>query len=229
MSGKHVLIVDDEIAVREMLEIGLTRAGFSVEGISDGSTITDTIRACPPGLIILDVMLPGRDGFALLPVIRQETEVPIIMLSAKAEIEEKIAGLTRGADDYLSKPFELPELIARVHTALRRPHLGDGMVLQYTDLLLNVSRKTVTRGGRGIRLSSREFDLLLTLMQQPETVFTRNQLLDLVWGYNNEVYPNTLETYISYLRAKIDSGEQRKLIHTLRGKGYVLSENFTRS
>jgi DNA-binding response OmpR family regulator len=221
--SSRLLVIDDEAAIRNMLEVGLQRAGFTVCGLPDGQQVIEMIDDYAPDLIILDVMLPGADGFTLLPSMRQATEVPIIMLSAKAETEEKIAGLTRGADDYIAKPFELPELIARVHSALRRPQLGQGETLRYADLMLNVGRRSVFRGSRKVNLSTREFDLLMTLMQQPELVLSRTQLLDLVWGYNNEVFPNTLETYISYLRAKIDSGESIKLIRTLRGRGYMLS------
>jgi DNA-binding response OmpR family regulator len=207
-----------------MLELGLTKAGFVVHGLPDGRDALSSIRSYAPDLVILDVMLPGMDGLSLLSLLRQSTEIPIIMLSARAETEEKITGLTRGADDYMAKPFELPELIARVHSALRRPRLGQGDTLKYSDLTVHVRRRDVFRGARKIDLSTREFDLLLTLIQQPEVVLTRAQLLDLVWGYNHEVFPNTLETYISYLRAKIDSGEKLKLIRTLRGKGYTLSD-----
>jgi DNA-binding response OmpR family regulator len=154
--------------------------------------------------------------------LRRLTEVPIIILSAKTETEEKIVGLSRGADDYIAKPFEVPELVARIHTALRRPRLGRREILRYRDLTVDVERRTAFRGARRILLSTREFDLLVTLLQQPGHVFTRDQLLDLVWGSNSSVFPNTLETYISYLRAKIDSGEDKKLIKTLRGVGYSL-------
>ncbi|MBV8354856.1 MAG: response regulator transcription factor, partial [Candidatus Eremiobacteraeota bacterium] len=171
---------------------------------------------------VLDVMLPEMDGFTLLPALRRLTDVPIVMLSAKTETAEKVTGLSRGADDYLGKPFEIEELIARLRSALRRPRLQGRETFRYADLVVDVSRRSVFRGTRRIELSTREFDLLLTFVQHPEQVFTRAQLLDLVWGVDRDVVPNTVETYVSYLRAKIDSGEPVKLIQTLRGVGYVL-------
>jgi two-component system OmpR family response regulator len=223
-SPARILIVDDEFALRDMLSVALRRAGFFVKDVADGQAALDTVAGWAPELIIVDIMLPGIDGFALLPELRHLTEVPIIILSARSETEEKIAGLSRGADDYIAKPFEIPELIARIHSALRRPRLGRREILRYRDLVVDVEERTVFRGQRRIRLSSREFTLLSTLLQYPEHVFTRDQLLDLVWGSDSSVFPNTLETYISYLRAKIDSGERTKLIKTLRGVGYTLRD-----
>ncbi len=220
--GARVLVVDDEVAIRELLEYGLAQAGFEVRSARDGRAALDTVRSWTPEVIILDVMLPEVDGFTLLPALRRLTDVPILMLSAKTATAEKITGLSRGADDYLAKPFELEELVARLHSALRRPRLQLRESFRYSDLVLDVSRRSVYRGQRRIDLSTREFDLLLTFVQHPERVFTRAQLLDLVWGVDRDVVPNTVETYVSYLRAKIDSGEETKLIQTLRGVGYVL-------
>lgn len=223
--GARVLVVDDEVAIRDLLEYGLGQAGFEVRSVKDGRTALDVVRTWTPEVIVLDVMLPEVDGFALLPALRRLTDVPIIMLSAKTETAEKVTGLARGADDYLGKPFELEELVARLHSALRRPRLQQRETFRYADLVIDVSRHAVFRGKRRIDLSTREFDLLLTFVQHPERVFTRAQLLDLVWGVDRDVVPNTVETYVSYLRAKIDSGEPVKLIQTLRGVGYVLRAN----
>ena len=220
--GARVLVVDDEVAIRELLEYGLAQAGFEVRSARDGRAALDAVRSWTPEVIILDVMLPEVDGFTLLPALRRLTDVPILMLSAKTATAEKVTGLSRGADDYLAKPFELEELVARLHSALRRPRLQLRETFRYADLVLDVSRRTVYRGQRRIDLSTREFDLLLTFVQHPERVFTRAQLLDLVWGVDRDVVPNTVETYVSYLRAKIDSAEETKLIQTLRGVGYVL-------
>jgi len=220
--GARVLVVDDEVAIRDLLEYGLAQAGFDVRSARDGRAALDAVRAWTPEVIILDVMLPEVDGFTLLPALRRLTDVPILMLSAKTATAEKVTGLSRGADDYLAKPFELEELVARLHSALRRPRLQLRETFRYSDLVLDVSRRTVYRGQRRIDLSTREFDLLLTFVQHPERVFTRAQLLDLVWGVDRDVVPNTVETYVSYLRAKIDSAEETKLIQTLRGVGYVL-------
>jgi DNA-binding response OmpR family regulator len=218
----RLLIVDDEAALRETLEVGLLNAGFTVRCVGDGQEALRSLSAWAPDLILLDVMLPEIDGFTLLPELRKQTDIPIIMLSARSQTEEKITGLSRGADDYISKPFSLPELITRVHTALRRPRIERREILTHGNLRLDVERRCAFRGERYIELSAREYDLLLALMNQPGHIFSRSELLDRVWGFERYVYANTLEAYISYLRAKIDSGEEHKLIHTLRGVGYML-------
>jgi DNA-binding response OmpR family regulator len=220
--GARVLVVDDEAAIRDLLEYGLGQAGFAVQSAVDGREAIEAIRAWSPEVIILDVMLPETDGFTLLPALRRLTDVPIVMLSAKTETAEKVAGLSRGADDYVGKPFELEELIARLHSALRRPRRELRQTFAYADLSVDLARRSVYRGNRRVELSTREFDLLLTFVRHPEQVFTRTQLLDLVWGVDRDVVPNTVETYVSYLRAKLDSGEAVKLIQTLRGVGYTL-------
>jgi DNA-binding response OmpR family regulator len=220
--GARVLVVDDEDAVREMLEYGLRQAGFDVKTVPDGGALFAALSTWRPDVIVLDVMLPGADGFTLLPSVRRLTDVPILMLSAKTETAEKVTGLSRGADDYLGKPFALEELIARVNSALRRPRMELREQYRYADLVIDVGRRHVHRGSRRVELSTREFDLLLTFVRDPEHVFSRNALLDLVWGVDRDIVPNTVETYISYLRAKIDSGEKVTLIQTLRGVGYTM-------
>ena len=220
--GARVLVVDDEAAIRDLLEYGLGQAGFSVRSVADGTAALAEVQRWLPEIIILDVMLPGVDGFTLLPALRRATEAPIIMLSARGEAHEKVTGLSRGADDYVAKPFELEELIARLHTALRRPRLESRPTLTYADLTVDVSRRAVYRGDKRVELSAREFDLLVTFLRSPERVFSRTELLDAVWGVDRDLVPNTVETYISYLRAKLDSGEAVKLIQALRGVGYAL-------
>ncbi len=220
--GARVLVVDDEAGIRDLLDYGLGQAGFSVRAVADGREALEAVRTWTPEVIILDVMLPETDGFTLLPALRRLTDAPIVMLSAKTETAEKVAGLSRGADDYVGKPFELEELIARLHSALRRPRMELRETFAYADLTVDVSRRSVHRGNRRVELSAREFELLLMFVRHPEHVFTRSQLLDLVWGVDRDVVPNTVETYVSYLRAKLDSGEGVKLIQTLRGVGYTL-------
>jgi DNA-binding response OmpR family regulator len=220
--GARVLVVDDENAIREMLEYGLRQAGFDVKTVPDGGQMFDAIPGWAPEVIVLDVMLPGVDGLTLLPAARRLTDAPIVMLSAKAETAAKVSGLSRGADDYIAKPFELEELIARLNSALRRPRMESREQYRYADLTIDMVRRRAQRGTRQIDLSTREFDLLLTFVRNPERVFTRNALLDLVWGVNRDIVPNTVETYISYLRAKIDSNERVTLIQTLRGVGYSM-------
>jgi len=173
---------------------------------------------------LLDVMMPKIDGLTLLPLLRNLTEVPIIMLTARGDVRDKIDGLKAGADDYLAKPFDVAELVARVSTALRRPTLRSVHRLTFADLSVDLEERSVQRAGQDIDLSAREFDLLATLIRRPKRVFTREELLDLVWGRDREVTLNTVETYVSYLRGKIDRDFDRKLLRTIRGVGYVLRD-----
>jgi DNA-binding response OmpR family regulator len=218
----RVLVVDDERALRELLEYGLEQAGFSVRSVSEGTAAFSLLQAWPPDLIVLDVMLPGPDGFSLLPEIRRITTAPVVMLTARTEISEKLAGFSAGADDYVAKPFDLEELVARLRTLLRRPRIESRETFAYGDLSIDVPGRTVYRGNRRVELSAREFELLRVFAEHAEEVLSRSQLLDLVWGVDRDVIPNTVETYVSFLRAKIDSGERVKLIQTLRGVGYSL-------
>jgi DNA-binding response OmpR family regulator len=183
-----------------------------------------TIRDWNPECVLLDVMMPKIDGLTLLPMLRRLTDVPVIMLTARGDVRDRVEGLEAGADDYLAKPFDVSELIARVTSALRRPMLRRYNALRFVDLEMNLEERAVRRGGRQIDLSTREFDLLTTLMRRPKRVFTRDELLDLVWGNDRDVAPATVETYISYLRAKIDRDSDKKLLHTIRGVGYALRD-----
>jgi DNA-binding response OmpR family regulator len=220
-----VAVVDDERHVREMLELGLTREGYTVRSAADGAQALELIGQWQPDVIILDVMLPKIDGFTLLPMLRKKTEAPIIMLTAKGDIPDKVVALDRGADDYLAKPFAFEELLARLGAALRRPKLAAGAELRYDDLSVNVETHEVIRGGRRIGLTPREFDLLVSLIRVPRRVLTKEQLLEQVWGHDFEGEVGIVETYISYLRAKVDGGAQKKIIHTVRGVGYALRED----
>ena len=217
-----MLVVDDEHGLRELLQYGLGQAGFSVLTVADGSAAFTVVEAWAPHVIVLDVMLPDRDGLSLLPEIRRITTAPVVMLTARTELDEKLAGFSAGADDYVGKPFDLEELVARLRTLLRRPRLEEHETLTYADLTLNAYSRTAFRGNRRIDLSPREFDLLHVFAEHAEEVLTRSQLLDFVWGIDRDVIPNTVETFVSFLRAKIDSGEPVKLIQTLRGTGYTL-------
>jgi DNA-binding response OmpR family regulator len=206
----RVLVIDDERHIRDLLEIGLGDEGYDVRSAPDGQVGLAIAREWQPDAIVLDVMLPKIDGIALLPMFRKLTEAPILMLSAKTETSDKISGLQNGADDYVAKPFEMNELTARLETALRRPKLAQPQVLRFAD--------------KRIALSAREYDLLVALLRNPNRVFSRDQLLDQVWGTERFVGPGAVETYISYLRAKIDHGFPKRLIHTHRGVGYSLRE-----
>jgi DNA-binding response OmpR family regulator len=222
MAAPRIVVIDDERHLRELLELGLAEDGFEVRTAADGRTGLQLVREFRPDAIVLDVMLPFVDGLELLPMLRRITEAPIVMLSAKADTDDRISGLRRGADDYVSKPFEMSELVARLQSALRRPRLEQPSIVSYADLSIDLDRRDVKRGDRRIDLSAREYALLLTFVRNPERVFTRDQLLELVWGTDRDVGPGAVETYVSYLRAKIDAGFDPKLIRTIRGAGYAL-------
>ncbi|MBV8643323.1 MAG: response regulator transcription factor [Candidatus Eremiobacteraeota bacterium] len=222
--SERVAVIDDEAGIREMLEVGLTQEGFAVRTAVDGADGLTLVRDWKPQCIVLDVMMPRIDGLALIPLLRRLTEVPIVMLTARGDVRDRIDGLRAGADDYLPKPFELGELAARIHTALRRPMLRRVEYLTFADLEIDLEARFVRRGGRRLALSTREFDLLATLARRPNRVFTREELLDLVWGVDRDVSPNTVETYISYIRGKVDAAGAARLIHTIRGVGYSLRE-----
>ena len=220
----RLLVVDDERPIREMLELGLNSRGFEVRTVADGQAAMPLIRDWKPDLILLDVMMPKVDGFSMLPLLRRLTEAPIVMLSAKGEVEDRVHGLDRGADDYVAKPFEMSELVARVRSALRRPRLEHVEVISYADIEVELQTRTVRRGGRTLDLSPLEYDLLVMLLRYPRRVFSREQLLDLVWGLDADVGPGNVERYISYVRAKVDDGPGPRLIHTIRGVGYSLHD-----
>jgi len=222
MSEIRIAVVDDEPRIRELLELTLSHHGFVVRSAADGQAGLALVKEFEPDLIVLDVMMPKIDGIALLPMLRRVTDAPVIMLSAKGELEDRVEGLVHGADDYLSKPFEISELLAHVEAKLRRPHLEQRSALTLDDLSVDLDQHVVTRNGKQLDLSPREYDLLITLLRRPRRVFTREELLDLVWGNSSEVGPNAVERYISYLRVKVDEGAPRQLIHTVRGAGYTL-------
>jgi DNA-binding response OmpR family regulator len=218
----RILAVDDEPDVRELLEYGLANQGFEVKAVADGRIAADAIKNWAPEAILLDIGLPGIDGFSLIANLRRLTDVPILMLTGRSGTPDKVSALTRGADDYIAKPFDLDELGARIRARLRRPRMETRDIVSYADLTIDVTQRKAARGGKPIELSTREFDLLLTLVRHPEQVFTRSQLLDLVWGIDRDVTPATVETYISYLRSKVDLDDAPRLIHTLRGVGYTM-------
>ena len=180
------------------------------------------MRDWEPDVIVLDVMMPMISGIELLPMLRRVTGAPIVHALARGEVETKVEGLAHGADDYLSKPFEMSELLAHIGAKLRRPHLENRNVISYDDVSVNLDEHYVTRAGKRIDLSPLEYDLLVTLLRRPRRVFTRDELLDLVWGHEKEVGQNAVERYISYLRSKIDEGFAKPLIQTVRGTGYTM-------
>jgi len=219
----RVAVVDDDRFVREMLELGLEREGFAVRTAADGQQALSLVRDWEPEVIVLDVMMPKIDGFALLPMLRKITHAPVVMLTAKGEVSDKVAGLTGGADDYLVKPFQFEELIARLTAALRRPQLIEDVTLRWRDLSLNLETHEVFRADRPIELTQREFELLAVFIREPRRVFSKDHLLELVWGHDFEGGTNIVETYISYLRNKLDTAEDNSLLRTVRGVGYGLA------
>jgi len=218
----RVLVIDDEPRIRELLELALSHGGYEVRTAADGPAGLTLVRDWSPDLVVLDVMMPKIDGIALLPMLRRISDAPVVMLSARGEVDDKIEGLTAGADDYLSKPFEISELLAHVEAKLRRPHLERRSALFYEGLSVDLDEHVVRRDGRQLDLSPLEYNLLVTLLRRPKRVFTRDELLDLVWGDEAEVGTNAVERYISYLRSKVDGGFERPLIQTVRGAGYTL-------
>jgi DNA-binding response OmpR family regulator len=220
----RILVVDDEANIRTLLETVLADEGYDVRSAPDGQAGLSVARDWNPDAIVLDVMLPKIDGIALLPMFRRLTEAPIIMLSALNEMQTKVDGFEGGADDYISKPFESPEFVARVGAALRRPRLKHTASYRFADLLVDLAARTAFRDDVRFDLTAREFDLLVAFVRNPNIVFSRDQLLDVVWGTGRDVTPNAVETYVSYLRAKIDRPGGRATIRTHRGVGYSLGE-----
>jgi DNA-binding response OmpR family regulator len=221
-AGARIAVIDDEEDIRCLLSSELEAAGFEVRTARDGPSGLDAVKDWDPSLILLDVMMPKIDGISLLPRLRSLTQAPIFVLSAKGETGDKVLGLERGADQYLAKPFETPELIARIRSALRRPQLDAPEILTHADVEVDLRARRVRRGARNIILTTREFALLEAFMRYPRRVFSKNELIDRVWGYDSEVSQNCVETFISYLRGKLNEPQEEALIITVRGAGYAL-------
>jgi len=223
-----VLVVDDERAVRESLRRALELEGYGVELAADGESALERLHhGTQPDAVILDVLMPGIDGLELCRRLRSEgSGIPILMLTARAELDSRVAGLDAGADDYLPKPFALAELLARLRALLRRAS-GDGASgssLRFSDLALDPGTRDVTRGGRSIQLTRTEFALLELFLRNPRQVLTRSVIFERVWGYDFGPMSNSLDVYVGYLRRKTEEGGEPRLIHTVRGVGYALRE-----
>jgi len=224
----RILIVDDEPAVRESLRRSLAFNGFTVDTANDGAAALAAITAERPDAVILDVMMPKLDGLETCRRLRAAgDDIPVLMLTARDEVSDRVAGLDAGADDYLAKPFALEELLARLRAMLRRipTQQDDPAILRYDDLVLDVNTRDAHRGDRNLRLTRTEFNLLHALMRRPRQVLSRDQLLDDVWGFDFATTANSLEVYIGYLRRKTEEGGEKRLIHTMRGIGYVIRED----
>jgi two-component system response regulator MprA len=223
-----ILVVDDERAVRESLRRALELEGYEIELAGDGDEALSTLgRDEPqPDAVILDVLMPGLDGLEVCRRIRATgNRVPVLMLTARDEVENRVAGLDAGADDYVTKPFALEELLARVRALLRRATDTDGAeVLSFANVTLDLGTREVRRGGRLIELTRTEFALLELFLRNPRQVLTRSIIFERVWGYDFGFASNSLDVYIGYLRRKTEAGGEPRLIHTVRGVGYALRE-----
>lgn len=221
----HILLVEDEAKLAQFVELELTHEGYQVTTAGDGITALTIAREQHPDLIILDWMLPGFSGLEICRRLRSTGDkVPVILLTAKDEIRDRVEGLDAGADDYMVKPFSIEELLARVRAHLRRTQEEDPELLQFADLTLNQRTREVIRGDREIELTAKEFDLLVYLMMHPRQVLTRDRILEQVWGYDFMGDSNIIEVYVRYLRLKLEENQEKRLIQTVRGVGYVLRE-----
>jgi two-component system OmpR family response regulator len=220
-----VLVVDDEAVLAEMVSMALRYEGWNIATAGDGSSAIASARANRPDVVVLDVMLPDMSGLDVLHKLREENpQLPVLLLTAKDAIEDRIAGLTAGGDDYVTKPFSIEEVVLRLRALLRRTGvttMDSGAQLVVGDLVLDEDSHEVTRAGEPISLTSTEFELLRFMMRNAKRVLSKAQILDRVWSYDFGGRSNIVELYISYLRKKIDSGRE-PMIHTLRGAGYVL-------
>jgi len=224
VNNPRVLAVDDDPEIARLLKRGLSYEGYTVDIASDGNEALAKARDNEPDLVILDVMMPGMDGLEVSRRLRQAGDVPILMLTAKGALVDRVAGLDSGADDYLVKPFAFDELLARIRALLRRCEPRTGELLQFADLSLNKAAREVKRGDNTLSLTAQEFDLLELFMRHPRQVLTRDVIYDRVWGYDFAGESNIIEVYVRYLRSKMEAHDRPRLIHTVRGIGYVLRE-----
>lgn len=224
MSGKKILLIEDEVNISRFVELELKYEGYIVDKAFDGRAGLDKALKENFDLILLDVMLPSLNGMEVLRRLRQSSETPVIMLTAKDQITDKVMGLDIGADDYMTKPFAIEELLARIRVALKRNVNNSKKLnlLQVGDLKLDLEKYTVSYKDEGIELTKREFDLLKYLIENKDIVLTRDKILDQVWGYEYIGDTNVVDVYIRYLRTKIDERFNAKFIHTIRGVGYLL-------
>jgi heavy metal response regulator len=225
MSPVRILVVEDERKVASFIKKGLEEEGYAVDVAVDGEEGLVMALTRVHDLIILDIRLPRRDGLRVLQALRHDgVTAPVLLLTVRATIEDKVLGLDAGADDYLTKPFAFQELVARVRALLRRRAEGEPTVLHIGDLTLDPARRTVTRGDEKIDLTPREFALLDYFIRNPGRVLTRTMIAEHVWDYSFDTSTNVIDVYVNYLRKKVDAGREPKLLHTMRGVGYVLKE-----
>src|SRR5688572_29891989 len=220
----RLLVIDDDEQLLAALRRALAYEGYDVEVAPTGEAGLRAALKQPPDLVVLDVLLPGLDGLEVCRRLRGGDDVPVLMLTARDEVADRVAGLDAGADDYLVKPFAVDELLARVRALLRRRAPGTTDELRFADLTLNQATRTVQRGSRLLNLTPKEFDLLVLFLQHPRQVLTRELLFQRVWGYDFDGQSNVLDVYVSQLRSKLEAGGEPRLLHTVRGVGYALRE-----
>ena len=226
MEGKHILLIEDEVKLARFVELELKYEGYDITVVHDGREGLETFTNGEYNMILLDLMLPGLSGIEICRRIRKTSSVPIIMLTAKDEVMDKVAGLDSGADDYLTKPFAIEELLARMRVAFKHcnHNQNDTSNKIVNHLCINIEKRMVTIKDTEVELTKKEFDLLLYLVQNKNIVLTREQILNQVWGYSYIGETNVVDVYIRYLRSKIDEAFGEKLIHTIRGVGYYVKE-----
>lgn len=219
----HILVIEDEAEIAGFIRRGLILEGFTAEIASDGNQALICARDRAPDLVVLDLMLPGLDGLEVARRLRNASEVPIIMLTARDSVPDRVAGLEAGADDYLIKPFAFEELLARIRVQLRRRQRDDNAtVLRYDALTMDTAAHLVTIGARRVELTAKEYELLELFMRHPQQVLTREVIYDRVWGYDFGGESNIIEVYVRYLRQKLEQGGEERLLQTVRGVGYIL-------
>ena len=221
----RLLVIDDDEQLLTALRRALAYEGYDVAVAPSGEEGLRLARDAPPDLVVLDVRLPGLDGLEVCRRLRAGGDVPILMLTAKDSIPDRVAGLDQGADDYLVKPMELEELLARVRALLRRRTPTTGGALRLADLTLDPATRAVRRGDRDLSLTPKEFDLLVLFLQHPRQVLTRELLFERVWGYDFDGQSNVLDVYVGHLRTKLEADGEPRLLHTVRGVGYALRED----
>ncbi|RLD03602.1 MAG: DNA-binding response regulator [Chloroflexi bacterium] len=222
--SERILVIEDDPAILKLLRRGLAYEGYLVDTAMDGRSGLLMARDNHPDLVVLDWMLPGMDGLEVCHRLRTGSEVPILMLTAKDTVQDRVEGLDAGADDYLVKPFNLDELLARIRALLRRTQVKRIPILEFLDLKLDTGSRQASRGERIISLTAKEYELLDLFMRHPRQVLTREVIFDRVWGYDFGGQSNVLEVYIRYLRQKLEDGGEVRLIQTVRGVGYVMRE-----
>ncbi len=224
MVEKRIVVIDDDPKIRAMLVRSLSYKGYKVYDAEDGIKGWELTVKVKPQLVVLDIMLPEMNGYEVCEQLKRLEDIPILMLTAKDDVKDRVKGLDCGADDYLVKPFALEELLARVRALLRRFEKDVEKVLKFGDIMVNAETFVVKRGEREIELTAKEFSLLCLFLKHPRQVLTRERIMELVWGYDYEGESNVLEVYIGYLRNKLEAENEDRVIHTVRGVGYVLKE-----